>query len=225
MSAVRAVSIWAADSYNDLVNKKRFVITYRLGFAFLIPVTVAFQMAYSLEHATNFSLVNFFSYFTIQSNFFAAVVLLMSAYVLWKRKKDRQLESLRGAATLYMVVTGIIYNLLLRGDSLGTLLPWVNDILHRVFPVVMLFDWLYYPPARKFTAKEALTWLIYPVAYAVYTLVHGPFARHWYPYPFINVALHGYGRVAMNCLFIAISMVVLALVLARLPQRASSKKS
>ena len=211
------VSIWPAASYNGQVDKKRFVITYRLGFAFLIPITVAIQLAHSLEHGQNFSFVNFFSYFTIQSNLFAAVVLLMSAYVLWKHKKDPQLESLRGAATLYMVVTGIIYSLLLRGDSLGTLLPWVNDILHRVFPVVMLFDWLYCRTARKFAAKETLLWLIYPVIYATYTLVHGPLARHWYPYPFIDAALHGYARVAMNCVIIAISMVVLALALARLP--------
>lgn len=199
------------------MDKKQFAITYRLAFALLIPITVAIQLAYSLERAQGFSLVSFFSYFTIQSNLFAAVILSMSAYVLWKRKKDAQLESLRGAATLYMVVTGIIYNLLLRGDSLGTLLPWVNDILHRIVPVVMLFDWLYYPPARKFTAKEALTWLIYPVVYAIYTLIHGPLARHWYPYPFINAALHGYGRVALNCVVIAVSMTVLALIIARLP--------
>ena len=207
------------------MNKKQFVLAYRLGFAILIPVTIAIQLAHSLEQTQNFSTVNFFSYFTIQSNLFAAVVLLMSAYVVWKRQKDPQLESLRGAAVLYMVVTGIIYNLLLRGDSLGSLLPWVNDILHRVFPIIMLFDWLYCRPERKFSAKEALLWLIYPVVYVVYTLVHGPLARHWYPYPFISVALHGYARVALNCLVIAFSMLVLALVLARLPRALRPKLS
>lgn len=198
-------------------------MAYRLGFAVLIPVTIAIQLAHTLEQVQNFSIVNFFSYFTIESNMFAAVILLMSAYFVWKRRKDPQLESLRGGAVLYMVVTGIIYNLLLRGESLGSLLPWVNDVLHRVFPVVMLFDWLYCPPKRKFTAKEALLWLIYPVVYAVYTLVHGPLARHWYPYPFIDVAQHGYARVALNCVVIAISVAVLALVLAKLPRLLKSK--
>lgn len=199
------------------MDKKQFVVAYRLAFAVLIPVTIAVQLAYSLEQAQNFSTVNFFSYFTIQSNLFAAVILLMSAYVLRKRKKDPQLESLRGAAVLYMVVTGIIYNLLLRGND-GTLLAWVNDVLHRVVPLVMLFDWLYWRSVRKFSAKEALLWLIYPVVYAAYTLVHGPLARHWYPYPFISVALHGYARVALNCVIIAICMLVLALVLSRVPR-------
>jgi len=215
----------AGGSYNGSVNKKQFIMAYRLGFAVLIPVTIAIQLAHTLEVAQNTSTVNFFSYFTIESNMFAAVVFLMSAYVMWKHKKDPQLESLRGAAVLYMVVTGIIYNLLLHGDNLGTLLPWVNDILHRVFPVVMLFDWVYCPPMRKFTAKEALLWMIYPVVYAAYTLVHGPLARHWYPYPFINVAMHGYARVALNCVVIAISMLVLALIIARLPRLLKSKPS
>lgn len=212
-----------ASGYNVGVTKKQFVVNYRLGFAVLIPVTIAVQLAHSMERTPGFSLVNFFSYFTIQSNLFAAVVLLMSAYVLWKHKKDPQLESLRGAATLYMVVTGIIYNLLLRGDSLGTLLPWVNDVLHRLVPVVMLFDWLYYPTPRKFSFKEALLWLIYPLVYAAYTLIHGPFAHYWYPYPFIDVAQHGYARVALNCVVIAISMVVLAIIIARLPKLAAER--
>ncbi len=199
------------------MDKKQFVVAYRLGFAVLIPVTIAVQLAYSLEQAQNFSLVNFFSYFTIQSNLFAAVILLMSAYFLRKRKKDPQLESLRGAATLYMVITGIIYNLLLRGND-ATLLAWVNDVLHRVVPLVMLFDWLYWPSARKFGAKEALLWLIYPVVYAAYTLIHGPFARHWYPYPFIDVGQYGYARVALNCAVIAVGMVILALALSRVPR-------
>lgn len=208
------------------MNKQQFVITYRLAFAFLIPITVAIQLAYSMEQASDFSVVNFFSYFTIQSNLFSALIFLMSAYVLWKHRKDPRLESLRGAATLYMVTTGIIYNLLLRGDN-GTLLPWVNDVLHRIFPIVMLFDWLYCRSERKFSLKEALLWLIYPVIYAAYTLIHGPLARDWYPYPFLNAAQHGYARVGLNCVVIAIGCLVLAIAIARLPRlyRSPSKKT
>jgi hypothetical protein len=199
------------------VNKKQFILTYRFGFAVLVTAAVVAQLAHSLQFVQSFSIVNFFSYFTIESNLFAVVTFMMSGYFLYKKKKDPQLESLRGAATLYMLITGIVYNLLLSGISVDNTVVWSNDVIHRVFPLVVLFDWLFVPAIRKFKVKQALLWLIYPLAYAAYCLIRGPFARHWYPYSFINVIQHGYGRVVLNCAVMAVGAVVLALALVRLP--------
>lgn len=200
------------------MNKRQFLIAYKLFFALLILAAIAGQLEHSLQN-TNFSLVNFFSYFTIQSNLFAAVMLLISADLLfWKRKRSHEEEMLRGAATLYMVTTGIIYGLLLSNAKVQITLPWVNDVLHRILPLVMLFDWMYDKPTHKITAKQSLLWLIFPVIYLVYTMVRGPFADHWYPYPFLDVSQHGYLKVLISSFFIAMVVAALALVLARLPK-------
>ncbi len=199
------------------MNKRPFLIAYKIFFAALIVAAIVGQLEHSLQNS-NFNLVNFFSYFTIQSNIFAAVMLLISADLLfWKRKRDHEQEMLRGAATLYMVTTGIIYGLLLSNDKVQITLPWVNDILHRLLPLVMLFDWLYDGPVRKITAKQSLLWLVYPVIYLVYSLIHGSFA-HWYPYPFLDVTEHGYLTVLINSLVIAAVVAGLALILTRLPK-------
>ena len=41
-----------------------------------------------------------------------------------------------------MVVTGVVYNLLLRGIVLdqGTTVPWSNEVMHLVGPAFMLLD-------------------------------------------------------------------------------------
>jgi hypothetical protein len=143
----------------------------------------------------------------------------MTAYLLIRNKKrDHEQEMLRGAATLYMVTTGIIYGLLLSKAKVQITLPWVNDILHRIFPLVMLADWLYDKPIRKITARQSLLWLVYPVIYLVYILIHGPLAHHWYPYPFLNVGEHGYLKVLLNSLVLALAVAALAQIILRLPK-------
>lgn len=199
------------------MSRNQFRITYKVAFALLALGAMIAQLSNGLENK-DFSVVNFFSYFTIESNLFAAVTLLMSAQAILSKRKDSELDSLRGAATLYMLVTGIVYNLLLTGVEVHTPLPWVNAVLHYIFPLIVLLDWLYDRPERKFTQRQVMFWLSFPLIYAGYTLVRGHFA-HWYPYPFIDVAKHGYSSVALSCLVVVAGLIGLSLIVARLPQK------
>ncbi len=46
---------------------------------------------------------------------------------------------------------------------------------------------------------RALIWLVYPLLFAVYSLIRGPIVG-WYPYPFLDPAhVGGYGVVALYC--------------------------
>jgi len=60
-----------------------------------------------------FRFVNHFSYFTVLSNVFAAVVALLGVF-------SPVSGQIRGAAVLYMTTTGIVYALLLRGIDVQT---------------------------------------------------------------------------------------------------------
>jgi len=55
-------------------------------------------------------------------------------------------------------------------------------------------------------------WLIYPLAYLFYTLIHGAVSG-FYPYPFVNVDKLGYGKALLNCLGVTVFFVVLSLLL------------
>lgn len=187
---------------------------YRLAGAALIVSAAVHTLVVKWDEPT-FSLGNFFSYFTNLSNFLAAAVLSWSALRAAPRSTSERFELLRGAATLYMAVTGLVYALLLSGyDSLSEVTPpHTNWIMHRIMPVVMVADWLFVPPRRALVFRRTLVWLAFPVVYLAYTLIRGPIVD-WYPYPFLDPTRDGgYPRVALACTVIAAGFVGLTWLL------------
>ena len=150
-----------------------------------IVVALASQFSKSMKIA-GFGPIDFFSYFTVLSNVAAAVVLLVEAGRPGVLTNDRW-NLVRGAVTLYMAITGIVYNLLLAPASadVGLTARWVDVLVHIVGPVVVVLLWVVDPPNRRPTMRAAAVWLVFPIVYLVYSLVRGPIAD-WYPYPFLN---------------------------------------
>lgn len=182
---------------------KRFIlVNARLIFGCLALSALFTQVGFLLGRDA-FNAVNFLSYFTNLSNIFAAVVLLISTlYLVGHKQPSVRDDIIRGAAVLYMTITGVIYMTLLSGEDLGLLIPWVNIVLHFIMPFVVVLDWLYQPQRSKLSFKQTLWWLVFPATYLVYSLIRGSMA-HWYPYPFLNPdAVGGYGIVAMYCVAI-----------------------
>jgi hypothetical protein len=173
----------------------------RLGLACLGAIAVGAQLLALLGRGT-FSPVNFFSYFTIQGNLVAIVALVLA--VTASDASRARVDRLRGGATVYMTVTGVVYALLLQGTDVDTTIPWVNTVVHVVMPVVVVVDWLIDPPAGRMVTRDWLAWLAYPVAWVAYTMVRGPIAG-WYPYPFLDPAHGGYGPVLVTVAAIFVS--------------------
>jgi len=198
------------------MNKRQLVIWARLGFGALSIAAFLTQIAFLMQNDA-FNPANFFSYFTNLSNMFGAFVLITSAiYLSTHRKPSATDDLIRGAATLYMTIVGIVYITLLSGEDLGLLIPSVNIVLHYLMPAVIIIDWLYQPQRTKLAIKQIWPWLIFPAAYLVYLLIRGPI-DNWYPYPFLNPDnVGGYGGVAVYCLGILALFIVAALVLMKL---------
>ncbi len=127
-----------------------WVRAYRLAFALLTFAAIGYQLSSGVARGP-FDVGNFFSFFTIESNIFAALVLLVTALIGDTPSPRRDL--IRGAAVAYMATTGVVYGLLLSGytDALQTPVPWVNNVLHRLIPLVLVTDWLLAPPGRGLT--------------------------------------------------------------------------
>ncbi len=188
----------------------------RVGAALLAAVAITYQLALLQGHASFRGAGNFFSFFTIQSNILAAAMFVLIALV---RREERTLafDSARTAATFYIAVTGVVFAALLSGlqEQLDTHNAFANSVLHYVIPAAAALDWLADPPRHRLSAKVALAWLAYPLAWFAYTLVRGS-VEHWYPYPFVDVSQHGYGRVVLNGLVFLVAFGVGALSLARM---------
>ena len=191
------------------------LISFKVAFALLGFSAVVTEIATLIERGL-FNPFNFFSYFTIQSNIFAFAILILSALATASNRGSNNLNLLRGAATLYMAVTGIVFAVLLAGveGSVLTAAPWDNIVLHYIMPMALLVDWFVDKPNKSITLKKALVWLIYPVAYIIYSLTRGHFVN-WYPYPFLNPNTNGYISVLLTGLGIAVLTSIIAFTLTK----------
>ncbi|MBA2467804.1 MAG: Pr6Pr family membrane protein [Chloroflexia bacterium] len=153
---------------------------------------------------------NFLSFFTIESNLLTVAVLLAGAALAMRGQETSPgWELFRGAVVAYMTTTFIVFAALLSGlpDNLDLTEPWVNFVLHQLMPIVMILDWIVSPPRHRWTVRQALVWMLFPLAYGVYSLIRGPIVE-WYPYPFLNPdSAGGYPGVAAYSVGIAVLFV------------------
>jgi len=181
----------------------------RLGVCALILVAVVYQYADNVGRP-EFSGLYFFSFFTILANLIAATALAAAAL-----DRRRRHDGLRGAATLYLLLTAIVFAVLIAGDGGPSLLDsWVGWVLHRIVPAYMLLDWLLDPAVVA--VRVALGWLVFPLGFLAYSLARGPIVD-WYPYAFLDPRAPdgSYAAVAVTALVMAALVAIAALALAR----------
>jgi hypothetical protein len=172
--------------------------TVRIAFATLAALAITYQLARLQGHPSFRGEGNVFSFFTIQSNILAAAMLVFTALVR-RGERTRLFEVVRGAATFYITITGVVFALLLSGlqEQLDTHNAFVNTVVHYVIPAAAVTDWLFDPPRYRLGGTAAFAWLAYPLVWFAYTLIRGS-AVDWYPYPFVDVDRHGYGGVFLR---------------------------
>ncbi len=171
------------------------------------------------------ALVNYFSFFTILSNLLVAVDLslpLLAPAAAPGRFFAR--PSAQSAIAVYIAVVGITYTLLLRHLWNPQGAQKIADVLlHDVVPVLYVGFWTIFVPKATLRWPHAVQWLAYPIAYMVYTLLHG-FISGWYPYYFIDVGALGYPRALVNAAAILLAFLGLGLLAVAIG-RVRSKKS
>jgi hypothetical protein len=156
--------------------------------------------------------ITVFSYFTIQTNFILALVATACAL------RDERVSYLTrpqtlAAVTVYIVIVGIIYAVLLAGlRQLTGLAVFVDIGLHRVVPVLFVLYWLAFVPKGRLAWRDALGWLIFPALYVIYSLIYGALTDR-YLYPFSNVSVLGYPRALGNAGVIVLAFYLLGLAL------------
>lgn len=165
-------------------------------------------------------LINFVSFFTIDSNTLAAAVLIIGGVIAARgtTRDPRWYGLARVSVVTYMTITGIVYNLLLRGIELpqGRTLDWANEVLHLLGPALLLLDWLLAPGRIRLQYRHVAVVAAFPLVWVAYSMIRGPFAvdpglgtTPYYPYPFLDPAT-GYVSVAIYILAIAIIICAIA---------------
>jgi len=186
-----------------MAGRLRAQLIWREAFAALGWATLAAQYALMIDGVAPGEIagrtLNFFSYFTILTNLLVA--LAMTAPLLVRETAAGRFaasNSVRAAVTMFAVVVGVVYHLLLAATWKPTGLQWwVDQGLHTVMPLAMLVDWLALTPRTRLGWREPLRWLIFPLAYGGWTLLQGSISG-WWPYWFVDVDALGIAGAAVN---------------------------
>lgn len=181
-----------------------------LGIAALILAVLGFLIFahrlsyYVFEYDARYSPVdygkyNILSFFTVQSNFFTYIYLVIYALALFGNKKARRIAfnpTVVSMITTYILLTGIVYCC---GIPLGFTPPFKWDTAahsmssfiqvyyHMIIPPIMLVLSLFPMTDAKINKKSIPLIGIYPLAYSLFSIVRGAFSSPaFYPYPFYN---------------------------------------
>jgi hypothetical protein len=153
-------------------------------------------------------LARFISYFTILTNLLVA--LTVTPLALGRPVGSRLWRIVRLDAIVGIAVTGLVHWFFLRplmhlqgADFLA------DKLLHVVVPLLAVIGWCAFGPRGRVDGSLLLPSLIYPVGWLVLTLLRGAITG-WYPYPFLDVGIHGYGTVLLNCLLVALLLLAIS---------------
>jgi hypothetical protein len=158
--------------------------------------------------------VRFLSYFTILANL--QVVLVTGATLRMRGDAAGFLASgrVRGAAALYIGVTGLIYVTVLRHLWQPQGAQWWADTgLHDATPLLYLAWWLFGARHGALDWRDIGGWLLFPLAYLSWCFARGAWIQHEYPYPFIDFAALGWTAVLRNAFFVLLVFLALGVLL------------
>jgi hypothetical protein len=193
-------------------NQRLFQITIATITWIMLLLQFYLQIANRTTSITE-AIIRYFSYFTILTNLLVAIsfTTLVLPKSRWYSFFSR--KTVLTAVTLYILIVGFVYNLILRSQwNPQGLQLLVDNGLHTITPLLTLFYWLVYVSAKNIKWYQTVSWLIYPFAYLIYALIRGSFSN-FYPYFFINVDSLGYSKALINAGFVTAAFLVVALLL------------
>lgn len=206
----------------DKGTSRKFMIWTGMLLAWLAVILQFYLMLENRIASVPETVIRFFSFYTILTNILVAI-----CYTTLIRKgiwfSFFSFSKTLTAITVYIVIVGAVYNLILRHiwQPQGLQLI-VDELLHSVNPVLFLLFWVFFVKkadlkyheaefsthshGKKIQFMDVLPWLLYPLVYLFYILIRGAFA-HWYPYPFVDVDQLGISKVLINSLFLTLTFI------------------
>ena len=169
-------------------------------------------------------LIDYFSFFTIETNLLVALGLT----IYCARPQAEQFLtrlSVRSALVVYIIIVGVVYAVLLRNlwHPHGVQLL-ADRVLHDAIPFLYPLYWLAFLPKGSLRWSDPAWWLVYPVLYFLYSMLRGA-AFGIYLYPFFDVAHLGFERVAMNGIGLLAGFFGLGVVLTAIDHALASSES
>jgi hypothetical protein len=193
LAAVTAATCWAALIFQ---------------FALILRATYAAAASGELRFPVAAAVVVLASFLTLQVNFLAAMITTGAA--VGTRRFER-VGRFRSAVAAYLLAGSSVFILALqpywhhRGAQL------IADILtHYVTPTLYIAFWLLAVPKGRLRWREPAIWLIYPAVYLLALLLVAGWTG-FYPYPFMDVRVLGFGALVFNLAALSVTFFSIGL--------------
>jgi len=189
--------------------------------ALLTWVGLAIQFAWAIDNpavqdiSVAERIIRYFSFFTVVGNGIIAVITT-STVAAPNSSFSRRVQngSVLTAAAVYITIVAVVYSLFLR--SVVNAQGWhlISDhIVHDVVPAVFVLYWVVFSPKKDVAWLDPVKWLVVPILYIAYSLIHGAF-DNWYPYWFADVTKLGYPTALRNALFVLVGFLIFGFIYA-----------
>lgn len=204
---------------NNLTLSSKNLLIYRIIFAGLSWFTL-FASYIITSLTTGSGLLWFYSFiaFTIQTNFLVSIWFTLA--ILWHNKPEslEKIEGpLKGAFTMYITITFVVFAILLSPFYQPTgFAAFSNLVLHYITPIAFITDWILTETKVQYKWNYLPYWIMYPICYIIFAVIHGTFTGSYIYYFFDISALGILGFImsisiliafgfALGCLYIAIN--------------------
>lgn len=147
------------------------------------------------------ALVNFFSFFTIQTNILVVITMALLAF---NANSFTASAPWRAANTLYITLVALVYHIVLAPTHFPVGIGiWSNFSTHTFIPLAVIFDWFVFSDKSTLNIRHPIKWLIFPITYCAYTLIRGSIVG-WYPYPFLDHNNISYSEISINVIVLIV---------------------
>ena len=170
--------------------------------------STALARSMAAGHGVLRSVLAYVRFFTIQSNCGLAVLMTMAVLALLRQRRMPSAGVFR-AVLVYMAVTCVTYELLLRGTWSPKGVQFLTDLaFHDLQPALTLLFWIAFAPKRELLWRDLPWVLVYPALYLAVTLAAGALGAG-YPYDFLNPGLFGYaGLTGIAAVFLVVFLAL-----------------
>ncbi len=187
------------------------LLIYRVIFASLSWFTlIASALIYTFTYGTILPWFNSFKAFTMQTNLMVTIWFTLA--IVWHNKPEsleKIMGPLKGAFTMYITITFVVFAILLSPFYQPTgFAAFSNLVLHYITPIAFILDWVLTETKLRYRWNYLLYWIIYPLCYIIFAVIHGTFTGS-YLYYFLDInALGILGFVMFVSILIAFGLAL-----------------
>ncbi len=157
-----------------------------------------YQFEYDPKHyPVDYGAYNVLSYFTIQSNIFSSVYLIIKGFAVHESEKAKKFAfnpTVTLFVTTYIIITGLVYcsgfplkmSPPLHWNTAYRAMHSFTQMFHHVIMPLFMTVLFFFPSTEeKISKKAVLLTGIYPFVYSIFSIIRGAVGNmHFYVYPF-----------------------------------------